>query len=195
MTYGIGYINEEGNVEDLPKIQVSLQPFESKLIKLVVYNENPTKDIVDLTVFVSEILDVTDVRISTIESSPTTWNRTTSLVQEKAQYPLYLSVTNKYYCESLVDITIEYKQYKAPITTMSYHGDLLKPDVKDIYYLPRDIEVKSNRTLVINPTPEGATYTYLSYSHGNHLIFLDNRSGIIYKPNDITNIINEENTG
>ena len=85
MTYGIGYINEEGNVKDLPKIQVSLQPFESKLIKLVVYNENPTKDIVDLTVFVSEILDVTDVRISTIESSPTTWNRTTSLVQEKAQ--------------------------------------------------------------------------------------------------------------
>ena len=72
--------------------------------------------------------------------------------------------------------------------------DVLKPDVKDIYYLPRDIEVKSKRTLVINPTPEGTTYTYLSYSHGNHLIFLDNRSGIIYKPNDITNIINEENT-
>lgn len=181
-TYGIGY-ETNGTVVELSSLEVPLQPFESKIIKLVVFNEEPTSDIVDISATIEEILDITDVRVSTTNTSPSTWNRTTSLVQVDPIYPLYVYITNKYYCESLVNINLEYKQYKSPTTTMSYYGDLTKEGTNDLYYLPRDIEVKTTRVFTINPAPAGATYTYLSYSHGNHLVLLDNNSGIIVQPN------------
>lgn len=180
-TYGIGY-EKDGILFELTSMEVPLQPFESKIIKLLVYNETPTSDIVDITAVVEEMLDITDVRVSTVDTPPSTWNGTTSLVQANDSYPLYVSITNKYYCESLVNINLEYKQYKSPLTTMSYYGDLTKEGTNDLYYLPRDIEVKSARNFTINPAPEGSTYTYLSYSHGSHLVLLDDNSGIIVTP-------------
>lgn len=181
-TYGIGY-ETNGVLSELTSLEVSLQPFESKIIRLIVFNESPTSDIVDITASIEEILDITDVRVSTVDTPPSTWNRTTSLVQVDSSYPLYVYITNKYYCESLVNINLEYKQYKSPITTMSYYGDLTKESNNDLYYLPKSIEVKTSREFTINPAPAGATYSYLSYSHGSHLVLLDDKSGIIVKPN------------
>lgn len=178
MSYGIGY-KYNNILQEINNMQITLKPFETKIIKLVVFNDEPTGDVVDINISVEEILDITEVKVSSIYTNPNTWSNIASVLQVEKEHDLFVYVKNKYYCESLVNIILEYKQYKAPSTTMSYYGDLTKDDTKDIYYLPKEIEIKSKRVITIDPVPEGKTYTYLSYSNGNNLVLLDNKSAII----------------
>lgn len=66
------------------------------------------------------------------------------------------------------------------IKSLSYYGDLVDG------MLSRPIDPKSKRSLIIDPVPVGEVYTYISYSHGDSLILLDDNTGIPYLPEDIT---------
>lgn len=188
IVFGIGYYDPVSNgIKELKDISIFLHPFERKVYSFYLYGTDVTENsLLSVIASIETLLPTTTVRTSFSKKGDTTyWTNTDTLyTTTETVYKFYVELHNNYYTELNSVLRLDAALYKnETISELSYYGNVSEDGT-----LTREIEVKSNRTLVIDPTPEGADYTYLSYSHGDTLIFLDDDSAIPYKPEPLVTL-------
>ena len=187
--FGLGYYDPilDGIKEVNTNIKVVLMPFETKTIKFYVYGSKIDKDsLISVVSSVESLVNSNKVSLSLSTGKPREqWLESDVLYTEEGSsiYPLDVTLSNVYYSELNTQLKIDlslHSKLDPVINHMSYYGELI--DHNGYKVLSRPIENKSERTIIIDPTPDGSDYSYLSYSSGDSLILLDNETGIPYEP-------------
>lgn len=184
--FGLGYFDPVLNgIVEVKDIVLKLYPFEVKRYVFYVYGSHIVKDtVVSVVGGLEELNNSKTVRVSLTERPVNTWTSSDTCVCDSAvPVKVYVEITNMLYtelnCNLRLDLSILTQGSR--LTSLDYYGDL---SVSGNYNkLPREVEKKFIRKLVINPVPAGATYTYLAYSGGNSLILLDNYTAMPYEKN------------
>ena len=189
--FGLGYYDPDlnGIKEVTSDIKVILMPFETKTLKFYVYGSKVDKNsLISVVSSVDSLVSSNKVSLTMSGDKPRNqWLESDVLYTEEGVdiYPLYITLCNIYYSELNTQLKIDlslHSKLDPSVNNISYYGELV--DSNGYKVLSRPIENKSERTLIIDPTPDGSDYNYLSYSSGDSLILLDNDTGIPYKPEE-----------
>jgi len=188
ITFGLGYYDPRvDGIKEVSDIKISINPFETKTYKFYIYGQKITNNsIINIVSNIESLVQANKVALSmSATNGRKFWtNSDTQITRDGVNlYPLLVTITNTHYSELntnlILDLSLQ-STIGSKATSLSYYGDLIDKDNYKV--LPRDVENKSKRTVVIDPRPDGADYTYLSYSSGDTLIFLDDNTAIPYTP-------------
>ena len=185
LPFGVGYYDpiSEG-IKEVKELELILFPFERKQYSFYIYGTDITENsLLSIIASLETLIPASEVKVSLSadKGTPNYWTNTDTIHATVAQiYQVKVDIHNKYYTELNCNLRLDVSLYKnEKVTELSYYGPLNLDGT-----LAKEIEVKSQRTIVIDPVVPGADYTYLSYSNGDSLIYLDNDTAIPYKELD-----------
>lgn len=163
---------------DLPYKQevLILKPLENKVIKFILKGSSLQRGyLINASTQVDSLLPTLVPKLSFTFQNIEDWKSSDSfLLDSEEACTFYVNIKNTFLTELKATLLLNIEIYQKDfITEVSYHGDLRSLNTT---------EVLLDRNLIIDPVPEGASYSFLKYSNGESLILLDDFSAIPYTP-------------